>query len=77
MLNIYDYFYSKEVADKFVECKHEFNFKEMTYVIFYSFKPLNMKIEGLKQISNECNDKELKELISKLLESYEELAITN
>ena len=35
MFNIYDYFYSKEVSEKFKETNFEFTPEEMVYIIYY------------------------------------------
>ena len=72
MINIYDYFYSKEVANQFKQSNHEFTPAEMVYIIYKSYKPLSFKIQGLNHIKGICNDKELIEDIDAILEEYEE-----
>ena len=73
MFNIYDYFYSTEVANHFKSIFHNFTDEEMVYIIYKSNKPLSFKIKGLKYIRYTCIDPKLIKDIDIILEEYNEV----
>ena len=72
-MNIYDYFYSEEVANEFKKVKHNFSYKEMFIIIYLSYKPIELKVKGMKNIIENCKDYDLIVQAQKVIESYDEL----